>query len=82
MIDDFEHKRSALHDVVGAGGDVPALVRPWGKAVAQRVIDQVLADYVTELNRTLAAAGTTMYAIDAATFMQQYAVLWQAKLTL
>jgi hypothetical protein len=49
------------------------------KAQAQRIIDQVMADYVTELNRALASGAGQMYGVDASTFMSHYDQLGQAK---
>lgn len=67
-----------------ARGDVARVLSLAGcdKAQAQRVIDQVMADYVTELNRALASGAGQMYGVDAPTFMRQYGQLWQAKLGL
>ena len=48
----------------------------------QRLINAVMAEYVTELNRALGSAEGRMYGIDASAFMRQYDTLWQAKLLL
>jgi hypothetical protein len=78
---DDERLRSAVHDTLMAGGDVPRVLSRAGcdKAEAQRIIDQVMADYVTELNRALALGAGKMYGVDASAFMRQYDQLWQAK---
>lgn len=82
MTEDDETKRAAVHDVVGADGNLGALVAPWGRAKAQEILTLVLSDYVTELNRALASGEGRMYGIDGTTFMRQYDKLWQAKLSL
>jgi hypothetical protein len=83
MLDD-ERVRAAVHDVLMAGQDarrVTQLVAD-DRVQGQRVLTQVMADYVTELNRALTSASGRMYGVDASTFMRQYDTLWQAKLSL
>jgi hypothetical protein len=78
---DEERLRSAVHDELMAGGDVARVLSlaRCDKAQAQRIIDQVMADYVTELNRALASGAGQMYGVDASTFMSHYDQLGQAK---
>lgn len=79
----MEKYRAAVHDVVGADGDVGSLLAPLDPIAANRLIDQVLADYVTELNRALSSADPrSLYGIDASSFMWQYDALWKIKLSL
>ena len=74
--------RAAIHDVVNGGGNLEFVLGSVPAAQAQRVIDEVLADYVTELNRALAEGSKNMWGVDAGAFLRQYATLWQAKLSL
>jgi hypothetical protein len=81
---DDEKPRSAIHDLLMAGSELATLLEDWGvgTAQAQMVIDQVMADYVAELNRALRSAKDCLYGVHATTFMQQYDRLWRAKLAL
>lgn len=80
--EEFERNRAAVHDVVAASGDLSRLVARWQKADAQRILDQVLADYVVELNRALATGGHLLWGRDAESFMRQYGAIWKVKLSL
>jgi len=79
---DDETLRAALHDVVAADGNLDSVIGSSGadKAQAQRVLDQVIADYVAELNRALAEASGSPYGVDATIFMRQYDRLLATKL--
>jgi hypothetical protein len=79
---DDDRLRAAVHDTVNGGGNLSFVVGSVPAEQAQRVIDQVLADYVAELNRALASGDRRMYGVDAANFMRQYAILWSLKQTL
>ena len=79
MSDDDERKRAAVQDLVGAGGDLMALVRPWGNPKAQEILSLVQADYVDELNRALANGQAHPYGIDADAFLRQYEAIGEAK---
>ena len=76
--------RAAIHDVLAAGGNVAGVITISGadKDQAQRVIDQVMADYVAELNRSLQAGAGRPYSTDGSGFLRQYDQLWRAKLDL
>ena len=79
-----ERVRAAIHDVLMAGGTAQRVVDvvPADRATARRLIDLVMTDYVTQLNRALSTASTHLYGTDASSFMRQYDTLWQAKLLL
>ena len=78
---DEEKLRSAIHDELMAGGDVGRVLRlaQCDRTAAHGAIDQVIADYVTELDSALRSGRKLPYGVDASTFMRQYDRLWLAK---
>ena len=80
----FERARAAVQDGLMAGGDARRVVAvlPDDPDVARRLIETVMRDYATELERALADRSSSLYGQDAAAFMRQYDTLWQAKLML
>jgi hypothetical protein len=81
-VSDDERLRAYLHDTLVADGDVRSLVDGWDREKARQIVDLVMGDYVTELNRALAAGRDRLYGQEAPTFMRQYGELWRLKLSL
>ena len=80
---DLENERRDLVQAALLDGDeLLALVRPWGRAAAEAIIERVTADYVVQLELALRGHAPPGVSIDAGRFMARYDALWQAKLGL
>jgi hypothetical protein len=74
-----EQRLDAIHAALTKDEPVLDLVRPWGPAEAQRLVDMVISEFIGELNDALGSHGKQPYGVDGSLFLRRYSLLWEAK---